>query len=158
MKELVFTFALYTILTACGGPSQENTPNTTSANSDAMSQSTDIDGSHVCYLHIHERDSVHLELRTKGDSIQGSLFFNNYQIDDSRGIIRGRFKGDTLFVVYDFMAEGMHNQTEEAFLKRGDSLIRGFGDRQMINETMTYQKSANINFNKGQVFHPVSCL
>lgn len=82
-----------------------------------------------------------------GDSVQGSLHFNNYQIDDSKGSIRGRFHGDTLFVVYDFMAEGMRSRTAEAFLKRGDSLIRGLGEELLKKD-----------FSKGQVFLNVPCL
>jgi len=147
MKAFVSILVQFLILCACGSPSQTKNPTGTTADSNTRSDSITNEKSQHCYIHIHGRDSVHMIVNAVSDSVQGSLHFNNYQIDDSRGSIRGRFHGDTLFVVYDFMAEGMRSRTAEAFLKRGDSLIRSLGEEHLTKD-----------FSKGQVFLNVPCL
>lgn len=112
----------------------------------------------VCYLHIHGRDSVKLRFTHDQDSIKGIMRFKNYQIDGSQGTVRGRFHGDTLFVLYDFFAEGTHNITEEAFFKSGNTYIRGFGEREHIRGVHRFIDRKSIDFSVGQVFLPASCV
>ncbi|GGG82301.1 hypothetical protein GCM10007415_13910 [Parapedobacter pyrenivorans] len=111
----------------------------------------------TCYLYTHGQDSVHLVLIDDKDTVSGTLHFRNHQIDGSQGTVHGRFRGDTLFVLYEFQAEGTHNITEEAFLKRGGTLIRGFGDRSPSEEVYRFTDHGAIDFSEGQVFQPVSC-
>jgi len=85
------------------------------------------------------------------------MHFKNYQIDGSQGTIRGQFRGDTLFVLYDFFAEGTHSIAEEAFLKRNDTLVRGFGERDEIKGIYRFRDRGDIDFSAGQVFRPILC-
>src|SRR3546814_9711342 len=102
---------------SCQGPASSQDGNT--VQDDTVPQGTVVPVAVTsCYLHTHERDSVHLSITVANDSASGTLHFENYQIDGSQGTVEGRFHGDTLFVIYDFHAEGSHNRTEEAFLKQ----------------------------------------
>lgn len=92
-----------------------------------------------------------------GDSVYGMLHFKNYQIDGSRGTVHGRFQGDTLFVQYDFLAEGTQNLTEEAFLKQDERYVRGFGEREATDGVHRYVDRSAIDFTEGQVFVPAAC-
>lgn len=141
---------------SCQGPASSQDENT--SHDDTVPQGMVIPTAVTsCYLHIHERDSVWLSITVADDSASGTLHFNNYQIDGSQGTVEGRFHGDTLFVVYDFQAEGAQNRTEEAFLKRGSNLIRGVGDREPMENTYRFTDRGAIDFKTGQIFQPVSC-
>lgn len=141
---------------SCQGPASSREENT--AKNDTVPQGTVVPVAVTsCYLHTHERDSVRLSITVAADSATGTLHFKNYQIDSSQGTVEGRFRGDTLFVIYDFQAEGSHNRTEEAFLKRGADLIRGIGDREPVGNTYRFTNRSTIDFDAGQIFQPVSC-
>lgn len=143
------------IVTSCQGPA---------SSTDEAADRTGLPGAEApiaavtsCYRYVNGKDSVYLVLTTDKDSVSGTLHFKNYQIDGSQGTIRGRFSDDTLFVRYDFHAEGTHNITEEAFLKRGGTLIRGFGERTASEEVYRFTDRGTIDFSEGQVFQPISC-
>ncbi|MGV3761054.1 hypothetical protein [Parapedobacter sp.] len=141
---------------ACQGPASSQDENR--AQGDTVPQGTVIPVVVTsCYLYTREQDSVRLSITVANDSVSGTLHFKNYQIDGSQGTVEGRFRGDTLFVVYDFQAEGTHNRTEEAFLKRGVDLIRGFGDRRPVGNTYRFTNRGAIDFEAGQIFQPVPC-
>ena len=141
---------------SCQGPSSSQDQNTTEG--DTVPQGTVVPVAlTACYLYTHERDSVRLSITVANDSASGTLHFKNYQIDGSQGTVEGRFHGDTLFVIYDFQAEGTHNRTEEAFLKRGADLIRGVGDREPVGNTYRSTSRSAIDFEAGQIFQPVPC-
>lgn len=141
---------------SCQGPASPQ--DASSAQGDTVPQGTLIPVAMTsCYQYTRERDSVRLTITVTNDSASGTLHFKNYQIDGSRGTVEGRFHGDTLLVVYDFHAEGAHNRTEEAFLKRGADLIRGIGDRESIGNTYRFTNRGAIDFEMGQIFQPVPC-
>ena len=43
------------------------------------------------------------------------------------GNFEGTLHGDTVFAVYNFLSEGRTSTREVVFLKKGDTLIEGFG-------------------------------
>ncbi|MGK6352868.1 hypothetical protein ACMGDE_16295 [Parapedobacter sp. DT-150] len=132
------------VSSACNPPATTQRTDNASADSTAVPAAV-AEAVTSCYLHTRGRDTIMLQLSTRPDTVSGTLSFNNYQIDDSRGTVAGRYHGDTLIVMYDFHAEGTHNIQEEVFLRQGSMLIRGAGDR------------SKIDFSTGQVFQPVSC-
>ncbi|MEC3881141.1 hypothetical protein [Parapedobacter sp. 10938] len=152
----IFSAAALLAGSSCQGPTSSEKANTIQG--DTIPQGATVQESTTsCYLHTHERDSVRLSINLVSDSVSGTLHFKNYQIDGSQGTVTGRFHGDTLLVVYDFHAEGSHNRTEEAFLKQGVDLIRGFGDREPDGNTYRFTDRGAIDFEAGQIFQPVSC-
>ena len=141
---------------SCQGPASSTTE-TTDSTALLPDAGEPIVAETSCYRYTNGKDSVHLVLTASSDTVSGTLNFNNYQIDSSQGTVHGRFSGDTLFVRYDFHAEGTDNITEEAFLKRGGTLIRGFGDRSLNGNIYRFTDRGTIDFSEGQVFQPVSC-
>ncbi|MFC3198818.1 hypothetical protein ACFOET_14445 [Parapedobacter deserti] len=146
-----------TIGSACNRPSSPgdagDNNRSTSSTSEPPSQSADSS----CYLYVNGRDSAWLQLSLQDGSVSGTLRFDNYEIDGSRGTVHGDTSGDTLFVQYDYQAEGMRSVTEEAFLQRGGALIRGAGDREEHENVYRFTDRATIDFTDGQIFQPVSC-
>lgn len=139
---------------ACHAPS----PSSDSTPSASHAEAVDANPSNpVCYLHTSNEDSVKLHITSDRRGIRGKMHFKNYQIDGSKGVIRGKFHGDTLFVLYDFIAEGSHSITEEAFLKRGGTYVRGFGEREEMDGVHRFTDNRGIDFSNGQVFVPVRC-
>lgn len=155
ITAIVSTAALL-IGSSCQEPTSSDDKNT--AQGDTVSNGAVVPmAATSCYLHTHGRDSVHLRITVTNDSASGTLQFKNYQIDGSQGTVSGRFRGDTLMVIYDFHAEGTHNRTAEAFLKRGADLIRGVGDREPVGNTYRFTNRSAIDFEAGQIFQPVPC-
>jgi len=131
-----------------------------SCNTGPANDGKNEDGSEVstyCYLYTNDRDSINMNFSRTGNKVEGTLHFDNYQIDGSRGIISGDFRDDTLWVEYDFMAEGMRNNVEEGFLRKGDSLIRGTGARVQAGDKFIYQDRASIEFTDGQTLIKIEC-
>lgn len=152
----IISTATLLIGNSCQGPASSDDKNT--AQGDTLSQGAIVPvAATSCYLHTHGRDSVRLRITVTNDSASGTLQFKNYQIDGSQGTVGGRFQGDTLIVIYDFHAEGTHNRTEEAFLKRGADLIRGVGDREPVENMYRFTNHSAIDFEAGQIFQPVPC-
>lgn len=148
---IAFTLLLWCACNSPSPPADHTQPIT-------HTEAVDVNPSNsVCYLHTHNKDSVKLRFTIDHRSIEGKIHFKNYQIDGSQGAVRGRFHGDTLFVLYDFVAEGTHNVTEEAFLKRGDTYVRGFGEREEIEGVHRFTEKGDVDFSDGQVFVPVQC-
>lgn len=155
--KIMSIITMILVLAGCSGPQRERSTHADTEDTTPLQNRAPTVEMQRCYLHVNGRDSVHIAFEVGSDSVEGTLYFNNYQFDDSRGTIRGRFHGDTLKVVNDYLAEGMRSRSQEAFLKKGDSLIRGFGDRHLVNDTMTYSAPEDVSFENGQVFRPTPC-
>lgn len=133
--------------------------------SDSTSQSKNVDtvppqsGSNVtnCYRYVLKRDTILLQLQQKGKTVTGLMSFDNYQKDSSHGDITGYENGDTLYVLYDFMSEGMRSVMEIALLKSGNSLIRGIGPLANKGDTVLYKDHQSIDYQAGQKLDPVDC-
>ncbi len=110
-----------------------------------------------CYMYVLKRDTVLLQLQQKGKRITGVMSFDNYQKDSSHGDITGYVNGDTLYVMYDFMSEGMRSVMEIALLKSGNSLIRGVGPLTNKGDTVLYKDHQSIDYQAGQKLDPVDC-
>lgn len=156
ISALIVTFLLGLLSCNITLPSSNNDTEDDSTNM-TTSESGDKLVETVCYLSVNGRDSIHMELTIDPQSVNGRLEFDNYQIDDSQGILQGTQKGDTLWLTYDFMAEGMHSVTEEVFLMQGQELVRGHGERVESEGVYRYQSPADVHFEEGQVFHLTNC-
>jgi len=151
----LFPFLVLVLISCNAGSLPESDQSKQVANQDSILNS-EQPTSH-CYLYTNKKDSIKLNYTQNKDNVKGNLHFQNYQIDGSRGTINGQFHGDTLWIEYDFMAEGMHSNTEEVFLKKGDSLIRGVGEHIISADRSQFKNRDSIRFQDGQIFLPVAC-
>src|SRR6476620_4100587 len=110
-----------------------------------------------CYRFVLKRDTILLQLRQSGDSVSGFMSFDNYQKDSSHGEIKGHNKKDTIYVLYNFLSEGMRSVMEIALLKSGSSLIRGIGTMVNNNDTVLYKDHNSISYQDGQKLDLIPC-
>ena len=110
-----------------------------------------------CYRYVIKRDTILLQVREKGDSIRGTLSFDNYQKDSSHGDINGTINNDTVYVLYSFLSEGMRSVMEIALLRTGNSMIRGIGPMVNKGDTLLYKDHKTINYQAGQKLDMVPC-
>ena len=80
-----------------------------------------------CYRHTRGRDTLLVQLVQNGGRLAGRMRFDNYQIDGSMGTVTGNVSGDTLFLWYDFLSEGMRSVREMIFMKKGEDLMMAEG-------------------------------
>lgn len=59
---------------------------------------------------------------TKGEVINGSLVFQNYEKDSSYGTFTGKYLNNQLTIAFKFMSEGSESTREIIFTKDGDNL------------------------------------
>jgi hypothetical protein len=110
-----------------------------------------------CYRYVIGRDSILLQLRQNGDSISGTMSFDNYEKDSSHGDIKGYEHKDTIYVLYNFFSEGMQSVMEIALLRSGNSLIRGVGPMVNKSDTVLYKDHSSIKYQAGQKLDLVNC-
>jgi len=108
-----------------------------------------------CYMKIVGRDTAILMLEQKGKEFSGKMIYDNYEKDDSRGIIKGKEAEGILKLWYDFDSEGMHSVTEVYFKKDNGKLLRGVGD--MDTKTDTAYFTSGINYSDKEAFTRVDC-
>jgi hypothetical protein len=154
----IITLAAMAALFAC------NAPDTTTDHTSIDSNNTNVVDSSLaqpseltCYLQVTGRDTVLLQLQKTGDSLSGSMRFDNYQKDSSHGTVSGHSTGDTLVLWYSFFSEGMHSVVEIVLKRQGNDLVRGMGDITNRGDTALFQNQKNINFDPKQTLFRIEC-
>ncbi len=110
-----------------------------------------------CYWKISNHDTIGLHLNQTGDSINGRLTFDNYQMDGSSGLASGTVEGNIIKLWYRFSAEGMNSVTEIYFKKEGSNLLRGSAQYRASGDSSFYENKANITYNLEDPFLMVLC-
>ena len=118
---------------------------------------TQVAGASGCYRLIVKRDTMVVTLQQQGNAITGSMVFDNYQKDGSKGTIQGTIEGDIIKVWYDFQSEGMRSYMEVYFKLQQESLIRGLGTVATRGDTSFYSNPADIRFTEEMVYQKISC-
>jgi len=145
------------VLLACNN----NSANTTEEKKDSeqavpviVVSSTDFSG---CYRKVLKRDTILLQLQQSGDSVSGTMSFDNYQKDSSSGTVKGSVKKDTVVLWYTFFSEGMHSVMEIVLQKTEDGLIRGVGPFESRGDTALFKEHAEIKFDPLQTLQKIDC-
>jgi len=114
-----------------------------------------------CYISSFEGDSATLNLKiTDSIKVEGDLTINYANKPRNKGIVRGEFKGDTLYVDYSFkIGEGSTGFSNPlAFLKTGSNLKMGVGSIETTLGRSYFVKDKPINFERGKFdFKPTEC-
>jgi hypothetical protein len=145
------------VLLACNN----NSANTTEEKNDSEQasqaitiSSTDFSG---CYRKALQRDTVLLQLQQSGDSVSGTVSFDNYQKDSSSGTVRGSVKKDTVVLWYNFFSEGMHSVMEIVLQKTEDGLVRAVGPIVSKGDTALFKDHNEIKFDPRQTLQKIEC-
>lgn len=110
-----------------------------------------------CYADTTNGDRVFLQIHIKGDEITGNLDYHIREKDQNHGTIRGKMKGDTLLADYFFLSEGTRSIRQVAFLKRGNSLLEGYGNIEEQNGKTVFKKDKGLSFGNGIILEKGTC-
>lgn len=105
-----------------------------------------------CYVATLGPDIYSLNISSQDDDmVEGSLVFNNFQIDSSSGSFIGTYQNDILFGNYSFQSEGMNSDMQVIFKKTENGFLRGYGEVDLESGT-TFSNLDEINFDDGYEF------
>lgn len=111
-----------------------------------------------CYSYTKNNDTITMTLiHGEGDKVSGDLVYNLYEKDGNFGTFQGIFKGDTLLIDYNFESEGMKSLREDVFLKKGDNLLRGYGEIAMIDGKQVIKQRKTIKFDEDFALTKKAC-
>lgn len=136
------------IFTACN----QNKPKETSTTEESVAKTVK-----ECYLATSGKDSASMSFDNTNGQVTGMLAFNFYEKDDANGEIKGKFTGDTLFVDYNFQAEGKTSKNPLVFLKKGNDFQQGYGEIVTYLGKTYFKDHSAIKFSEGFLFKPVDC-
>lgn len=145
LKHLALAFLALPLAYSCNqGGNKQTKDETGKTAADTVKQ---------CYLSSFEGDSAILNINIIDSSkIEGNLVINYAEKPHNDGIIRGEFKGDTLFVDYTFkIGEGTTEFSNPlALLKQGDNLKLGVGQIETAYGRSYFVRGKPINFERGK--------
>ncbi|RYF23584.1 MAG: hypothetical protein EOO42_06980 [Flavobacteriales bacterium] len=152
LKHLAWALLAFPLAYSCSQGGDKKTDDT---------GKTPIDTIRQCYKSSFEGDSAVLNLKiTDSTKVEGDLVINYAEKPANNGIVRGEFKGDTLFVDYTFkIGEGATEFSNPlALLKQGDSLKLGVGQIETAFGRSYFVKGKPISFERGKFsFKPADC-
>jgi hypothetical protein len=153
MIPILGTAALF--MASCQGGTAKKTQ--AKIDSTIVTNATASPDSIRCYQYIKNRDTATLSLKTKDNTVSGTLGYNLYEKDKNAGTIAGIVKGDTIIASYTFQSEGKTSVREVAFLKKGDQLAEGFGDVQEIKGETKFKDPGKLKFDGSMTFNKIDC-
>jgi hypothetical protein len=113
--------------------------------------------SRTCYVHYRNRDSIYLDLHTKGEQVNGTLNISLYEKDQNKGTVTGIIKGDTILLDYTFQSEGTQSVRQVAYLQKDGKLIEGFADVQELNGKTSFKSLSDLKFEDSMVLEQSNC-
>lgn len=156
MKKNLFIFQIF-ILAACHNNSADTTPekaDSTQAVQTIPVSSADFSG---CYRKVLQRDMILLQIQQSGDSVSGTMSFDNYQKDSSSGTVKGKVQKDTIVLWYNFFSEGMHSVMEIILKKTEDGLVRAVGPIEARGDTALFKNHNELQFDPQQTLKKIEC-
>ena len=144
-------------LFACQSATHGNTTDAVDTVATSVANSAgaaDISG---CYLAILEKDTVHLQLKVNGTTVQGELAYDHFEKDDNRGTIQGEIKNNVITAYYSFQSEGSTSVRQVVFKVGKDKLNEGFGEIFMKGDTAVFKNINSLEYPSTQVFAKVPC-
>lgn len=146
-QNLVAVSILLTSLYSCTQSKQDSSATNSAA---AASTETSIKG---CYLYTVNKDTFQLAITAvdKND-IEGSIIYNFYEKDDSKGTFNGHFDGDILKGDYTFQSEGSTSVREVIFKKTKTGFVEGTGEVKFVDNKAVFSQPGSISYENGIAF------
>ena len=154
-----FTYLLALLLLAsCGNTNEtemQQPADASAVEQDSLPQpSNDISG---CYLYTLDRDTLIAKLQQNGDRVEGSLVFDNYRMDGSRGTVNGEMVGDIIKLQYVFTSEGMNSVMDVYFKVENGAIVRGMGDVDVKGDTAYFKDPSLVTYPTSTVLKKIDC-
>ena len=134
------------VLVSCNGQSDQNSE-----------KSTPVSQPLSCYTFVKGNDTIMLSFIVDQNAVKGDLTYNFFEKDDNTGTIDGTMQGDTLFADYKFQSEGKTSEREVAFLRRGDTMVEGFGEIKQESGKSTFKNRKRLNFESNLILTRSDC-
>jgi hypothetical protein len=83
--------------------------------------------------------------------------YNLFGKDSNTGTIQGQIKGDTIFAEYTFLSEGRESVREIALLRKGNTLVEGYGEVKPVGNKMVFTSTSTLNFGNGVKLSKTNC-
>src|SRR5690606_6857135 len=155
---LYFFFIIF--LLSCKETTNDN-PNelyqsdTTPLESATTPKPVDLSG---CYMRTTGKDTLWLRLNQNDDEITGTMEFDNFEKDSSKGTIKGKKLEDgIIFVYYDFHSEGMKS-VREIYFKPGNKRLRiATGDMDVKGDTSYFINAPKLFYSQSDALDLVDC-
>ena len=154
--KILFCVLFIVLLVSCnnsGEVANQKSDSLRTTQSDAMP----IDDVTGCYQKVAQRDTFLIQLNQYGDSVSGTMHFDNYQKDSSKGMVRGSIQNDIVVLWYDFFSEGMHSVMEIVLKKTESGLVRAFGPMETRGDTAAFKNHSELKFDEQQTFLKIEC-
>ena len=110
-----------------------------------------------CYRYVNNKDTVTLKIIHVGENKTGTLVYNFFEKDRNEGTIQGYIKNGLLIADYSYRAEGMQSVRQLAFKKIGENWVEGYGDLDILGDTVRYLNIDSLDYSKGIVLKPFDC-
>ncbi|MNK10208.1 hypothetical protein D3C87_282240 [compost metagenome] len=144
LKHLAGAFLALPLAYSCGQGGNQSTSETSKVVVDTVKQ---------CYTSAFEGDSAVLNIKIIDSiKVEGDLVIKYAEKPENKGIVRGEFKGDTLYVDYTFKT-GQNKQDFSnplAFIKQGANLKMGVGVIETSFGRSYFAKDKPIDFERGK--------
>ena len=109
----------------------------------------------LCFTYNNRGDTIHLALTSGAGEVKGTLVYALSEKDRNSGSLRGEWHGDTLLAAYTFDSEGSTSRREVAFLRRGQSLVEGYGS--LTADGRAFSSRDSLKFPGGMPLAAVDC-
>jgi hypothetical protein len=152
MKSSLLLISAFLCLIQC----TSKTPNTTTEGAQETSGQPDLPDN-VCFAYAQNDDIIGLTLTMNGNKVNGKLAYAVAEKDRNSGTIDGSWKGDTLIGEYSFHSEGRLSTREIVFLRKGDTLVEGYGEVEQVNTKTSFKSRKNLQFLENFPLKRVPC-
>lgn len=146
LKRSVF-LGIIIAFSSCNNQEQATTTNKQSANIYTLN----------CYRSIINHDTVILKTISLNGFMTGTLVYNFFEKDKSKGTIQGKMKDNLLIADYSYSSEGVQSVRQIAFKKIGESFIEGYGEVESKNGKTIFKNIDSLNFTHSIVLSAFNC-
>jgi hypothetical protein len=133
------------------------TPNDSTEKGVAEADGNDRLNNKNCYAGFQNKDMVVLSFTQMDSLITGDLAYNYYEKDKNKGKIKGVMRGDTIIAEYNFESEGVLSVREVVFLRKGNTIVEGFGDVVDDRGKMVFKDRTSLSFDNSLVMKKADC-
>ncbi len=107
-----------------------------------------------CYVANLAKDVYTLRILTEQNGVvTGTLHYDNFEKDSSRGTFTGTYRDGILLGYYSFDSEGMHSESQVIFKKMGNAFVQGFGPIEVVGNRSSFTDINQVTFDSNSTFN-----
>ncbi len=110
-----------------------------------------------CYQAIIGKDTAALQLNVSENMVSGSLLYNRFEKDDSKGNFTGKIDNNIIRAWYVFQSEGTVSVKELFFRIDNGKLAEGYGEMDMKHDTAVFRYPTALRYEENHPYLKVNC-